>query len=112
MLLKENLQRVFHESSHHGLQASLLGPWHLLFRNSGPFLLENTLHYVCALNRVRRRRVEEPTVAENQFSILINLLHRRVFARVEVLHHRAKVHRVLNLVKVPADSIELVGANI
>lgn len=111
MLPNEDLQRIFHQCSHQGLQASLLGPGHFLFRYPSPFFLESPLQDVCALDRVRRWRVEEPTVVKNQSNISTKLFHRRVFARVEVLHHRAKIHGVLNLIEVPADSIELVRAN-
>ena len=111
MSRNEGLQRVFHERSHQGLQVSLLGPCHLLIRNSSPFLLENPLYDVCTLGRVCRWRIEESTVAEYQFNVSIKLIRHRVFARIEVLHHRAKIHRFLDLIKVPADSIELVRAN-
>jgi len=107
MLLGDDVQRVFHECCHHGLQASLLRPSHFLFCGPCPFLLEGPLYDVCALHRVRRWRVEESTIAENQFDISSKFLHRRVFARTEVLHHRAKVHRVLDLIKVTVSRVAL-----
>jgi hypothetical protein len=100
MLLNDDVQRVFHECCHQGLQTSLLRPSHLLFCDPCPFLLEEPLYGVCALHRVRRWRVEESTIAENQFDISSEFLHRGVFTRIEVLRHRAKVHRVLDLIKV------------
>src|SRR5260370_17286382 len=105
MLLTKDLQWVFHERSHQGLQTSLLGPCHLLFRKPSPFLLENPLHDVCALDRVRRRRVEEPTVAKSQFNISTKLFHRQVFARVEGLHHHAKIPTDLYPIHIPTNQI-------
>ena len=100
MLLNDDIQRVFHECCHQGLQTSLLRPSHLLFCGPCPFLLEEPLYDVCALHRVRRWRVEESTIAENQSDISSEFLHRGVFTRIEVLRHRAKVHRDLDLIKV------------
>ena len=58
----------------------LLATRELLLNCLRPLLLEGPFHNVCALSRVRRRRVERPAITEDQLDVFRELLHRRVLA--------------------------------